>query len=404
MIPILVSDRLYSDLRLTIEITQLGRPLTRFPEPNTPNGIDVAASLAGPGRTRVGEVSLDAGPRLRPYAPPSLVLLWPGSGKPNGDLTYAQPAKTFDTRVPARPTYTTAAPRPGSTAPSFRVLPRGPVTSDGQPAPVGGPPPKLHPGNQLPLAAGRQQSYRTAATYPVDAARGFSSSAADVDRPFFLAPVGTFDLGALRLPSNPVDYVPLGAYDPPASQLVADSHGTALRRPRAIKPSLNPLGLLTGPPLAITDLAGAGTLRGAKPIDAIRVRVANVAGFDQQTQRRLEQVASRIADMGLEADIVAGSSPGGVEIYVPRYYVDQQDRDLGWVAQKWTTLGAAQRVTRGFGRANLLLLALGVGIAILFARRRSRRSRGRSGPRRSRFCPHLAGPGCGSWAGSRARR
>ncbi len=366
VIPILVSDRLYSDLRLTIDITQLGRPLTRVPDPNVAGGIDVAAAMAGPGRTSVGRVSLDAGPRLRPFAPPSLVLLWPGSGQPDGVATYPFPAKIFVARVPARPTYAGILPRPGSTAPSFRIVPRGPVTSDGQPAPVGGAPPKPHPGNQLPLAAGRQQSYRTAATYPVAAAHGFSPSAPD-DRPFFLAPVGTFDLGNLKLPSNPVDYVPLGAYDPPASQLVADPRGTALRRPRAIKPSLNPLGLLTGPPLAITDLDGAGTLRGAKPIDAIRVRVANVAGFDRQTQRRLEQVASHIADMGLEADIVAGSSPGDVEVYVPQYHVDQQNRDLGWVAQKWTTLGAAQRVTRGFGRANLLLLALGVGIAILFA-------------------------------------
>lgn len=367
VVPILVSDRLYSDLRITLDITQLGSPLTRFPDPNASGGVEVAAAMAGPGRTPVGEVSLNAGPRLRPYAPPSLVLLWPGSGRPNGVAAYPFPARVFAARVPARPTYSAVTPRPGSTALSFRVVPRGPVTSDGQPAPVGGPLTQPHPGNQLPLAAGRQQSYRTAATYPVDVARDFSPSLPGVDRPFLLAPVGTFDLGTLKLPSNPVDYVPLGAYDLPGSDLVARPGGTALQHPRALEPSLNPLGLLTGPPLAITDLVGAATLRGAAPVDAIRVRVANVTGFHPDTQRRLEQVASRIADMGLEADIVAGSSPGRVEIFVPRYYVDLHNQDLGWVAQKWTTLGAAQRVVRGFGAANLLMLSLAVGIAILFA-------------------------------------
>jgi hypothetical protein len=65
--------------------------------------------------------------------------------------------------------------------------------------------------------------------------------------------------------------------------------------------------------------------------------------------------------MGLDVDVVAGSSPQSVELYVPGYFVDTAEaRDLGWVLQEWTTLGAAERVVQGLTTGTVAILVLGM--------------------------------------------
>jgi len=83
--------------------------------------------------------------------------------------------------------------------------------------------------------------------------------------------------------------------------------------------------------------------------------------------RRVERVASEVSALGLDVDIVAGSSPQPVEIYVGGYDVTSQPAsDLGWVEQGWTTMGAAERVAGGLGETNHVLLALSALTALAF--------------------------------------
>lgn len=181
------------------------------------------------------------------------------------------------------------------------------------------------------------------------------------DYPFLLAPVGEYDLGDLELPDNPLNWVPIGAYEPPDTRLVADPSGDPVE-PVSMNPTFDPAGLLQPPPLAITDIVSAEILRGDAPIDAIRVRVDGIGGFDEAAQAKVEEVAGSIRALGLDVDIVAGSSPQPVELYWPSYRPDGSD--LGWVKQGWSTLGAAQEVTSGLGDLNRSILVVAVVAAV----------------------------------------
>jgi hypothetical protein len=114
-----------------------------------------------------------------------------------------------------------------------------------------------------------------------------------------------------------------------------------------VQSNLTGVDFLSSPPGAFTDLRGGAALRGAAPIDAVRVRVAGVESYSPSNRARIRNVAAAIARLGLRATIVAGSSPESVEVYVPSYHVGAPSTaaDLGWVRQSWTTLGAAVTVT-----------------------------------------------------------
>lgn len=111
------------------------------------------------------------------------------------------------------------------------------------------------------------------------------------------------------------------------------------------------------PPLAITNLTAAITLRGPAPIDAVRIRVSGIADFSPESQRRVEEVGTALAAMGLDVDVVAGSSPQTVELLVPGYFVESGS-DLGYVRQDWTTLGVAERITTSLESINAAIIGL----------------------------------------------
>jgi hypothetical protein len=133
-----------------------------------------------------------------------------------------------------------------------------------------------------------------------------------------------------------------------------------------VRPTPNPLGFLTDPPEVIMNIDQASLLRGADPIDAIRVRVAGLSGFDAAARAKVERVASEIVQQGgLNARIVAGSSPRPVDVYVPHYLPG--GRDLAWVQEDWTSLGAAQTATSALSGAEKSLLFLSLALALLLA-------------------------------------
>jgi hypothetical protein len=364
VVPVVVNRGLLADLRAELTVVQVGHSIDTIPEGSSGASIEAARQLAGPGLTTVGTTIRDLSAGLRPFEPADYTVLWPGSGPMEGGYWEVAVPQAYDTTLVDRPAYDAASPRPGSQAPTFRVTSLGPVGPDGRPAGEV----RLQPGvDPSSVRIGVEAGYRQVVTQQLPVARGFLSRTA-YDQPFHFAPIGSFDLATQSLPDNPLNYVPLGAYDPPTTTLVAAPDGAPLPGPRIVHPTLNPAGFIDVPPLAITDLQGATLLRGDAPIDAIRIRVAGLAGFDALARASVERVADEIRALGLDVQIVAGSSPQPVELYVPGYFVDRSPAaDLGYVAQDWTTLGAAQRVEVGLGDANTVLLGAALAAALLLA-------------------------------------
>jgi hypothetical protein len=368
--PVLVSARVYAPLSLSLDVVRLGEPFTEsLTKAGALDQIAEAERLAGPGTTPAGTSSRDISADMRPLRLNSVVIPWPGSTEWTGSVRFHD-LTTFTAQLTGRPGYV-ALPGGSADVPQFRIEPQGLVGPGG--GAVGA------SGTDGMVDTGSEQAYRPLTSVPIPIAEGFVSTGF-WDAPFILAPVGEYDLDALEPPSDPLTYVPLGAYDPPDTTLVADPLGTPVA-PVAMSPTLNPRGLLTVPPLAFTDLAAAIALRGDAPLDAIRVRVAGLAGFDDDARAKVERVATAIAAIGLGVDVVAGSSPQTVRVYVPAYDTSvEPPADLGWVEQHWTTLGAATRVVRGLGETNLALFGLAtlallvvvVGLEILFAAARRR--------------------------------
>jgi cell division protein FtsX len=186
----------------------------------------------------------------------------------------------------------------------------------------------------------------------------FRSLDAYEPQPFVFDVRGTYDIVRAASFQDPLSYVPLGIYEPPLATLRYDEDGRPIL-PRTLPPDLNPGGFIPRPPLALTTLQGAAYLRGREDfIDAIRVRVAGIEGYTPESVEKIEQVASEITERtGLHVDIVAGSSPQTVIVRVP---------GLGYVEERWTTLGATERITRGLNAANLILMACLLLTAVLF--------------------------------------
>lgn len=330
VIPMLTSEVFYAPLRASMSVEQLGAPIDDHPDVDGYGYLDAVMNLredAEPIPT--GSVSIDESDDLRPFELTSLVLEWPGAELP--DRTTYRAGHFVQEFVAAQPQplmFEERAPREGSEAVSFEAVPTG-------------------------------EGFRSLESTEVGEAPDLVATPSDY--PFLLAPVGDYDLEDLELPDNPLNWVPIGAYEPPDTRLVADPSGDPVD-PVSMNPTFDPAGLLQPPPLAITDIVSAEILRGDAPIDAIRVRVDGIGGFDAAAQAKVEEVAGSIRALGLDVDIVAGSSPQPVELYWPSYHPDGSD--LGWVEQGWSTLGAAQEVTSGLGDLNRSILVVAVVAAV----------------------------------------
>lgn len=347
IVPIVVSERMYAPLWLRLRVEQIGDPLTAWPTADAQRARLAQAEVgAGAGATSVGEVELDLSSILRPYDSPSMTVLWPGSERPNGTEIGTRVDQEFVARLGARPSYERS---PGTTA--FVVAPLGLVDPGGLDEPSAG---------TTGIVRGAEQAYRRFESVALDVAKGFVALN-PFDRPFVLAPVGSFDLDELDVPDDTPSYVPYGAYDPPATTARRDGGRVPL------SPTLNAAGFIQVPPLALTDLAGGELLRGAASIDAVRVRVAGIDGFDEAARRTVAEVAAEIADLGLDVTVVAGSSPQDVDLVVPAYETAVVPPiDLRDVSQPWVTLGAAQRVERALGAVDAILLGLVFAFEISF--------------------------------------
>lgn len=180
--------------------------------------------------------------------------------------------------------------------------------------------------------------------------------------------IGEYSSSAIDRQVDQASYVPLGAYEPGETYIVEPERayvppGTVLR------PAFSGRGLTVASAAGITDMRGAQALIGREAVDAVRVRVSGLSGYDAQGRQRVADVAQELAAMGYHVDVVAGSSREATRIDVPGFYVEGSDPDnagaLGTVEQQWSTLGAAGRVQHSMDRVGQVLLFLATGMAAL---------------------------------------
>lgn len=365
VVPLVVSSRAYADLRVQLDVVQLGHPLASAPSPKAPlrEQLDQAQAGAGSGRTEMGSSVVNLSSALRPFQATSIIVPWPGTEVSGDSPMVGRWSSSLVTRLAGRPSYSPRD-RAGDSSVTLGIASVGAVAPDDSPVTSSD---TVTTPSGATIQTGALPAYRVFRDYELAVGPVRTVEGSPADSPFYYAPIGTFDPSGLDLSTNPLSYVPLGAYHPPDTTLIAGPDGMALP-PAQVLPTFSQAGIVTPPPLAITDIEAAALLRGDQPIDAIRVRVAGLAGFDAAAREKVERTAAQIAQMGLDVDVVAGSSPQGVDIYVPSYFMDQQPpADLGWVRQGWTTLGAAQRVALGFGGVNTALTWLAIVSASVFA-------------------------------------
>ncbi|MFB7142054.1 hypothetical protein ACFCYN_20570 [Gottfriedia sp. NPDC056225] len=172
----------------------------------------------------------------------------------------------------------------------------------------------------------------------------------DADKlPFNLIQTGTF------LPKdmdNQITSSPLGIYS---------STDTKTTDGKVITPTVIPGSFIATPAIGVTTLEGAEIIKGKKPIDAIRIRVAGIHSYNKEAQEKIEQIATSLHKKGYEVDIVAGAS-----FKTQKLFVD----GIGEVLEPWTTLGVAQSLLSSWNMISLLTTILFTlfGFVWLFSR------------------------------------
>ncbi len=179
-----------------------------------------------------------------------------------------------------------------------------------------------------------------------------------------IEPVGTFDPGRLR-GFSPLSRLPLETYRAPEAS-GADAASRRALGGKPLQPNSNPAGYLATPPLILTTLAAVGTLpvRQDAPLSAIRVRVAGVTGFNQDSLDRVRSVALRIADRtGLDVDITIGASPAPQTVVLPAGEAGRPELRL---TEGWSRKGAAVVIVEAADRKSLALFGLILLVCALF--------------------------------------
>lgn len=169
-------------------------------------------------------------------------------------------------------------------------------------------------------------------------------------------------------------YTPLGLYE---------NTPVVTRDGKTLAPSRTGAGLVLESADAIVSLSTAEKLVEGDFVTSVRVRVAGLEGLSREAaQVEIDKVAQRIRALGLGAKVVVGASQQEVSFWVPGYVFGTSDpeglqeiRDLGWVTQTFTVLGADQwtaattaAVVSSAGIILLALVVLGLVVIMLLVR------------------------------------
>lgn len=124
-----------------------------------------------------------------------------------------------------------------------------------------------------------------------------------------------------------------------------------------LQPSAVPGSFITTPAHGLVSLDIVEKAKGEAPIDAIRVRVAGITGYDTDAAEKLRQLASEWEEQGFTVDIVAGASLQEIVVDV---------EGIGEVVQSFTTLGAADTVIASWNMLQIVLIGLYTLVAFTF--------------------------------------
>ncbi len=180
---------------------------------------------------------------------------------------------------------------------------------------------------------------------------------------YTVQPVGQFDGKRLSAEfTNALNWLPENTYTPSPLVLQYDAQGHPLA-PTSILPTTNPAGFTLQSPLALTTLAAARQIRGDHCISVIRVRITGNVTPDEAGWQRVAQVAQLIHQRtGLRAIVTLGSSPQPTLVYVPGIKAGQYPgatqniAPLGWVEERWISIGAGIVYLTQLGETRNLLL------------------------------------------------
>ncbi|MCM2675641.1 hypothetical protein [Alkalicoccobacillus plakortidis] len=143
---------------------------------------------------------------------------------------------------------------------------------------------------------------------------------------------------------------PLGIYGRAQPHLAADPS-------IKLHPSAIPGSFVTTPAHGLLSMEWAEKLKGETPIDAIRVKVAGITGYDDDAATLIRDLASEWEAAGFTVDIVAGASLQELTVQV---------EGIGDVIQSFTTLGAADTVRSSINALQIALTILYALVALTF--------------------------------------
>ncbi|MEQ6896295.1 hypothetical protein [Microbacterium sp. KR10-403] len=345
-VPLIVSQAPTAALSVKVDIAAFGAAGVNSDPDDFRDYTLPAALTSGDAGTSVGSVSTDVSSVLNPFVSSGGELAWPGQ---------EQSAQTDVDEMPLELRATGRAASTGyTTADGVGVR----LDADGYRSPVSlagdGVAPLTDDGDAMKV--GSEASYqRLQQTW----------AAGDAAAPIAV-PVGSFSADAVDTGRGAVGSVPLGAYDAVDATVSDGPHAGA-----TMQPAISGTGLVSTRTAAIASIASSSLWEDDAPIDAIRVRVADVGGYSLAAQKKIIAVAQAIEKLGFEATVVAGSSPTDVAFDVTGYAFGTMDPngtqtvgDLGTVTQRWSELGAAARVDLSVSTATYAMLGIGL-VAVL---------------------------------------
>ncbi|MBP3041191.1 ABC transporter permease [Bacillaceae bacterium Marseille-Q3522] len=146
---------------------------------------------------------------------------------------------------------------------------------------------------------------------------------------------------------------PLGIYQYAPVYYIGDGEENHIE----MKATITPGSFVSTPASGLTTIEAATAVKGDKPIDAIRVKVAGIDGYTKEAAEKIEKIASEIEELGLETNIVAGASPQKLQVEV---------EGVGLVEESWTTLGAAGSIVSEWNVTNVILAVLFGIVTIIY--------------------------------------
>ena len=143
---------------------------------------------------------------------------------------------------------------------------------------------------------------------------------------------------------------PLGIYGIQKTHLADNPEST-------LKPTAAPGSFIATPAHGLVSIEWAEQIKGSAPIDAIRVKVSGITGYDVAASEKIKALAKDFEADGFTVDIVAGASHQSLTIDV---------EGIGEVVQPWTTLGAADTILQSWDLVSLVIVLTLFVVSVIY--------------------------------------